>query len=88
MIEVSPTKLDTWQDCPFRYRLKYVDRVRVDGAWAAYPIELAPRDRWELVIDVVPSPVGDVVHPAMAERPRSALSRVRPAVPAAWPLAR
>jgi glycogen debranching enzyme len=40
----------------------------VEGAWAAFPIELEPRERWELVIDVVPSLVGDVVHPDMAER--------------------
>ena len=34
MIEVSPTKLDVWLECPFRYRLKYIDRVAVDGTWA------------------------------------------------------
>lgn len=33
-IAVSPTKLDTWQDCPRRYWLKYVEKVRVDGRWA------------------------------------------------------
>ena len=40
----------------------------VEGAWASYAIELAPRERWELVVDVVPSPSGDVVHPDTAER--------------------
>lgn len=33
-IAVSPTKLDTWQDCPRRYWLRYVRRVKVDGRWA------------------------------------------------------
>lgn len=33
-IAVSPTKLDTWQDCPRRYWLRYVQRVKVDGRWA------------------------------------------------------
>ena len=40
----------------------------VEGAWASYAIELAPRERWELVVDVVPSPTGDVVHRNTAER--------------------
>ena len=40
----------------------------VAGAWAAYSIELQPRERWELVVDVVTSPSGEVVHPETAER--------------------
>jgi glycogen debranching enzyme len=40
----------------------------VEGAWASYAIELEPHERWELVIDVVPSLSGDVVHPETAER--------------------
>ena len=40
----------------------------MEGAWATYAIELEPRERWELVVDVVPSPSGDVVHPKTAER--------------------
>ena len=40
----------------------------VEGAWATYAIELEPRERWELVVDVVPSPSGEVVHPHTAER--------------------
>jgi putative RecB family exonuclease len=31
---VSPTKLDVWQDCRYRYRLQYIERHRVDGSWA------------------------------------------------------
>ena len=41
---------------------------RVDGGWATYAIDLQPRERWELVVDVVPSPSGEVVHPKTAER--------------------
>ena len=33
-VVVSPTKLDTWQDCRMRYRLQYLDKRRVDGSWA------------------------------------------------------
>ena len=42
--------------------------TEVEGAWAAYAIELDPHERWELVIDVVPSPSGEVIRPDAAER--------------------
>jgi RecB family exonuclease len=52
LIEVSPTKLDAWQECPFRYRLSYVDRVAVDGSWAhlsmGNAIHAALRDWFDL----------------------------------------
>ena len=31
-VAVSPTKLDTWQDCRYRYRLQYLEKRRVDGS--------------------------------------------------------
>jgi len=34
LIAVSPTKLDVWQQCAFRFRLQYVQKARVDGVWA------------------------------------------------------
>jgi putative RecB family exonuclease len=34
LVPVSPTKLDVWQQCPFRFRLQYVQKARVDSAWA------------------------------------------------------
>jgi putative RecB family exonuclease len=34
LIPVSPTKLDVWQQCAFRFRLRYVDKVPADGSWA------------------------------------------------------
>jgi glycogen debranching enzyme len=40
----------------------------LEGGWASYMIELAPRERWELLIEVVPSPSGEVVEPKAAER--------------------
>jgi glycogen debranching enzyme len=40
----------------------------VEEGWASYMLELAPRDRWELLVDVVPSPSGEVVEPKAAER--------------------
>ena len=48
----------------------------VEGAWASYAIELEPRERWELVVDVVPSPSGETVHP---QDGRAALRRGAPA---------
>jgi RecB family exonuclease len=34
LIPVSPTKLDVWQQCAFRFRLQYVEKVPVTGSWA------------------------------------------------------
>jgi putative RecB family exonuclease len=34
LLPVSPTKLDAWQDCRHRYRLRYLERHAVDGSWA------------------------------------------------------
>ncbi len=41
---------------------------RVEGPRIAYEVELEPRQRWELSIDVVPVHDGDVVKPKVAER--------------------
>jgi glycogen debranching enzyme len=58
----------------------------VDGAWASYPIELESRDRWELVIDVVPSPSGEPVHPdAAVHRFGEELQHIRDSL-TAWQL--
>jgi RecB family exonuclease len=52
MIEVTPTKLDVWLECPLRYRMKYVERILVDGAWAhrsmGNAIHAALRDWFDL----------------------------------------
>lgn len=40
----------------------------VEGGWASFPIGLEPRERWELVVDVVPSPSGEVVAAEVVER--------------------
>jgi glycogen debranching enzyme len=40
----------------------------VEGGWASFAVELESRERWELVVDVVPSPSGEVVGPEAAER--------------------
>ena len=34
LVAVSPTKLDVWQQCAFRFRLQYVDKVAATGQWA------------------------------------------------------
>jgi glycogen debranching enzyme len=59
---------------------------RVDGAKIVFPLELQPRARWELRIDVVPSLDGDAVQPRAAERRfGDELTRVRESL-AAWRL--
>jgi hypothetical protein len=40
----------------------------VDGSSITFPVELQPRERWELRIDVVPVLDGDVLVPTMIER--------------------
>src|SRR5437762_700619 len=59
---------------------------RVDGARIVFPLELQPRARWELRIDVVPSLDGDAVQPRAAERRfGDEMTRVRESL-AAWRL--
>ena len=41
---------------------------RVEGSRVVYEVELAPRQRWELSVDVVPVSDGTVVQPKVAER--------------------
>ena len=41
---------------------------RVEGGKVSYEIELAPRERWELVVEIVPSHDGEIVKPKVAER--------------------
>jgi glycogen debranching enzyme len=41
---------------------------RVEGGRIVFDIELAPRERWNLSVDVVPSLDGEVVKPKVAER--------------------
>ena len=57
-------------------------RGEIDGARVVYRLELAPRERWELRLDVVASIDGDAVAPRTAERrfgdeltPRARLAR-------------
>ena len=41
LVAVSPTKLDVWQQCAFRFRLQYVDKVPVTGRWAHQSMGIA-----------------------------------------------
>lgn len=54
-VVVSPTKLDTWQDCRMRYRLQYVEKRRVEGSWAhlslGNAVHSALRDWFDLADD-------------------------------------
>ncbi len=58
----------------------------VDGARVAFRIELEPRERWDLRVDIVPIPDGNQVVPRLAERRfGDELARVRESL-AAWQL--
>lgn len=52
---ISPTKLGTWLDCPRRFWLQYVERVKVDASWAhlsmGNAIHYALRDWWDVAPD-------------------------------------
>ncbi|HET8651091.1 MAG TPA: glycogen debranching N-terminal domain-containing protein [Gaiellaceae bacterium] len=58
----------------------------IDGCVVTYRIELEPRDRWDLRLDIVPLPDGQQVVPRVAERRfGDELARVRESL-AAWQL--
>lgn len=52
---ISPTKLGTWLDCPRRFRLQYLDRVRTTSTWAHLSLGNAVhdtlRDWWDVAPD-------------------------------------
>jgi glycogen debranching enzyme len=59
---------------------------QVEGARVTYRIELAPRERWDLRLDIVPSLEGEQVMPRLAERRfGDEIGRVRESL-AAWHL--
>jgi glycogen debranching enzyme len=59
---------------------------RVEGARVTYRIELEPRERWDLRVDVVPSSHGEEVTPRLVERRfGDEIARVRESL-AAWHL--
>jgi glycogen debranching enzyme len=59
---------------------------RVENARVTYRIELEPRARWDLRLDIVPSPEGEQVMPRLAERRfGDEIARVRESL-AAWHL--
>ena len=59
---------------------------RVDGLTVAFPVQLAPRERWDVRIDVVPVADGDVLMPRTVERRfGNERGRVRDSL-AAWQL--
>lgn len=66
-VTVSPTKLDAWQSCPRRYRLQYIERIKVDGRWAHFTVANAVhgalRDWFDLepaarTAEVIPGLIG------------------------------
>ncbi len=52
LYRTSPTKIATWLDCPRRFWLQYVERVRVSGSWAhlsmGNAIHAVLRDWWDV----------------------------------------
>jgi glycogen debranching enzyme len=71
---------------PARTQVILSQRGRVDGSTVTYHVELEPRERWDLRIDVVPSLDSEQVVPRAAERRfGDELARVRESL-AAWHL--
>lgn len=52
---VSPTKIGTWLDCPRRFRLQYVERVKVTSQWAHLSLGNAVHDTLRDWWDVPPA---------------------------------
>jgi glycogen debranching enzyme len=64
----------------------FSQRGEIDGAKVRWQVELEPRERWHLRVDVIPSPEGDHVIPRQAERRfGDEMTRVRESL-AAWRL--
>ena len=73
-------------DAPARTQVIFTERGRVEGSRVFYAVELDPRERWELGIDVVPSLDSEEVVPRAAERHfGEERARVRDSL-AAWQL--
>ena len=71
---------------PARTQVIMSRRGEVDGMQARFRIELEPRERWDLRLDIVPLPDGQQVVPRVAERRfGDELARVRESL-AAWQL--
>ena len=52
---ISPTKVGTWLDCPRRFRLQYVEKVRVSSQWAHLSMGNAVHDTLRDWWDVPPA---------------------------------
>jgi glycogen debranching enzyme len=64
----------------------FSQRGEIDGAVVRWRIELEPREKWTLRVDVIPSPDGDHMAPRQAERRfGDEITRVRESL-AAWRL--
>src|SRR5919199_4321309 len=64
----------------------FSERGHIDGSTVRWKVELDPRDRWHLRVDVIPSLEGDHVIPRQAERRfGDEMTRVRESL-AAWRL--
>jgi glycogen debranching enzyme len=71
---------------PARTQVIMSRRGEIDGMCARFRIDLEPRERWDLRLDIVPLPSGEQVVPRVAERRfGDELARVRESL-AAWQL--
>jgi glycogen debranching enzyme len=71
---------------PAKTQVIFSREGRVEDARVTYRIELEPRERWDLRLDIVPSPEGEQVMPRLAERRfGDEMARVRESL-AAWHL--
>ncbi len=77
---------DVGDEVTARTQVILSQRGEVEGPKVRYRIELEPRERWELRVDVIPSLDGDETPPPLAERRfGEELERVRDSL-AAWQL--
>jgi len=73
-------------DLPLKTQVIFSERGEVDDSTIRFHLELEPRQRWNLHVDVIPLPDGELVAPRFAERRfGEEVGRVRDSL-AAWQL--
>jgi glycogen debranching enzyme len=73
-------------DLPLKTQVIFSERGNVNGRTVKFHLELEPRERWDLGVEVIPLPDGELVAPRFAERRfGEEVGRVRDSL-AAWQL--
>ena len=73
-------------DLPLKTQVIFSERGEVNGRTVKFHLKLEPRERWDLAVEVIPLPDGELVAPRFAERRfGEEVGRVRDSL-AAWQL--